>query len=78
MVSYYGYVDEHAGSGQATVDESGMLEAVINLTHLLQEYEVSFFYPYTTTLVELRLNREPSPPDPGQPNSLVGFWKAQD
>ena len=35
--------------------------AALDLTPLLRDAGVTFFYPHTTTLVELRLNREPMP-----------------
>ncbi len=33
----------------------------VNLSPLVDDEGVKFFYPFTTTLVELRLNREPLP-----------------
>ena len=38
--------------------------------------DIDFFFPYTTTLVEIRLNREPTPPfdpDDPQPMKLIRF-----
>jgi hypothetical protein len=56
---------------EATVAEEpagnvgGEWDAVLNLSHLLPAAgggtTPTLFYPFTTTLVELRLNREPSP-----------------
>ena len=36
-------------------------DAVIQFDATIGTKEVAFFYPYTTTLVELRMNREPMP-----------------
>jgi hypothetical protein len=30
---------------------------------MIRRRDFTFFYPFTTTLVELRLNREPLPPE---------------
>jgi hypothetical protein len=59
-----------ASSGSKLVDYHGhdaggdaFWDAVLDLTPLLRDSEVTFFYPHTTTLVEIRLNREPMPLD---------------
>lgn len=39
----------------------GRWQGVIDLTPLLQRPEFRLFYPFTTTLLELRLDREPMP-----------------
>lgn len=36
-------------------------DAEIDISELLQKSKIKFFYPYTTTFIELRLNREPCP-----------------
>jgi hypothetical protein len=33
--------------------------------------EIGFFYPFTTTLVEVKINREPFPFNPADSNKLV-------
>jgi hypothetical protein len=44
-------------------DEDGKWDARINLSKYLEQHpEIHFFQPFTTTLVELQLNREPMPP----------------
>jgi hypothetical protein len=42
-------------------EESLAWDARRNLTPWLREKKVKFFFPYTTTLVEIKLNREPMP-----------------
>jgi pimeloyl-ACP methyl ester carboxylesterase len=62
LVAYYGHDSETftaAGDEQA---EPGKWDAKVDLTPWLHDEEVKFFYPFTTTLVEIRLNREPMPP----------------
>ena len=46
-------------------------DACIDLTGLLRNEEVKFFFPYTTTLVEIKINREPMPLT--GPNDLLKF-----
>ncbi|NBD23752.1 hypothetical protein [Paenibacillus glycinis] len=41
--------------------KEGTWHARLDLSSLLGASDVKFFYPFTTTLVELRLNREPLP-----------------
>lgn len=54
IVAYHGLVDEK-------YDTEGTWNGALDLSGLLHNVEVKFFYPFTTTLVELRLNREPLP-----------------
>lgn len=59
FVGYHGYQAETIGDNQ----DQGKWDAKLDISQLLHEAaEVKFFYPFTTTLVELRLNREPLPP----------------
>jgi len=51
-VAYYGIGKEDAGEWDALLD----------LTPWLHDTDVSFFYPFTTTLIEVVVNREPMPP----------------
>ena len=58
LVAYYGadtetFKPEHAGGGK--------WDAQLDLTPGLRGAGVDFFYPFTTTLIELQLNREPMP-----------------
>lgn len=62
LVAYYGHDSETftaAGDEQA---EPGKWDAKIDLTPWLHDEKVKFFYPFTTTLIEISLNREPMPP----------------
>jgi pimeloyl-ACP methyl ester carboxylesterase len=62
LVAYHGYGSEtFRGSGEAEQDP-GVWDAQIDLTKYLADSKVEFFFPFTTTLVEIRLNREPMPP----------------
>jgi len=36
-------------------------DAALNISSLPADTGIKFFYPFTTTLIELRLNREPLP-----------------
>ncbi|ULL16015.1 alpha/beta hydrolase [Paenibacillus sp. H1-7] len=54
FVAYHGFTD-------GTYDADGVWHAALDLTSLLGDCKVKFFYPFTTTFVELRLNREPLP-----------------
>ena len=57
LVGYAGYGSQPAAKGVAEVDTAAQIE----LTDLLHDSQTKFFYPFTTTLVEIRLNREPLP-----------------
>ena len=60
LVAYHGY-----GSEKVTPDGKkyarGKWDAQVDLTPLLTDEKTNFFFPFTTTLIELRLNREPMP-----------------
>ena len=55
------------------IDRGGKWDASIDLSWLLDDKEITFFYPFTTTLLELRLNRDPMPLDPSQQSDLFRF-----
>lgn len=61
LVAYDGFYDESVRlyRGHESPEVQGEWSGVIDLSSL---EEISFFYPFTTTLVEIRLNREPQPP----------------
>ncbi|MEF3303409.1 esterase/lipase family protein [Paenibacillus sp. GYB003] len=61
LVAYHGIADEACDDGQTAYDTDGTWNASLDLSGLLGDNDVNFFYPFTTTLVELRLNREPLP-----------------
>ncbi len=58
LVGYHGYNSQAATT---TTREQGKWDAVIEFDPSLAEGEATFFFPYTTTLVEIRMNREPMP-----------------
>jgi Lipase (class 2) len=59
LVSYQGF----DSSDELTLPEreQDKWDAVIQFDATIGAKDVAFFYPYTTTLVEIRLNREPMP-----------------
>ena len=54
LVGYQGY-------GGADASGDGDWDAELDISSLADDVGVKFFFPFTTTLVELRLNREPLP-----------------
>ena len=72
LVGYYGY--RSSADVQTTPHDLNKWDAIIQFDPAIGSKEVQFFFPYTTTLIELRLNREPMP--------LTGinkvFWFLQD
>jgi hypothetical protein len=62
LVAYHGVGSERFTAAGGAREEDGVWDACIDLTSLLGDAQVKFFHPFTTTLVELRLNREPMPP----------------
>ena len=62
LVAYHGYGSETFTETGEHEREPGVWDAQIDLTRYLRDTDVKFFFPYTTTLVEIRLNREPLPP----------------
>ncbi|MFC4809424.1 esterase/lipase family protein [Paenibacillus sp. GCM10023250] len=60
LVAYSGCVSAATAAAEVHGNE-GTWQAELDLSSLLGEREVKFFYPFTTTLVELKLNREPLP-----------------
>jgi hypothetical protein len=58
LVGYHGY---NSQASTTTAREQGKWDAVIEFDPAIAGGEATFFYPYTTTLVEIRLNREPMP-----------------
>jgi pimeloyl-ACP methyl ester carboxylesterase len=62
LVAYHGAGSEAFKRSGVPTEEPGDWDAMIELSGFLRNTDVSFFFPYTTTLVEIRLNREPMPP----------------
>ncbi|MBW4492888.1 MAG: hypothetical protein KME26_07335 [Oscillatoria princeps RMCB-10] len=61
LVIYHGFIENKSGIEEEKISPSGMWIGEINLSELLKDGEKKFFYPFTTTLVELRFDREPTP-----------------
>lgn len=59
LVAYHGF--NSSPDLDETVREENKWNAVIEFESTIGGKKVQFFHPYTTTLVELRLNREPMP-----------------
>jgi pimeloyl-ACP methyl ester carboxylesterase len=64
LVGYHGVGSEtFSRGGQPAADAPpGAWDARMELTELLTDPDVQLFFPYTTTLLEIRINREPMPP----------------
>lgn len=64
LVAYHGVGSEvftRGGELKAGAEDDPAWDARLDITPLLNDDQVKFFFPYTTTLVEIRLNREPMP-----------------
>lgn len=69
FITYTGHGDDRSAKRN---NPSGRYAARINVTSMLTG-PVTLFYPLTTTLIDITLDREPQPLDPTQPNRLVYF-----
>ena len=58
LVGYQGFGSE---SDTAATARDGKWDAELDISALAGDANVKFFYPFTTTLVEIKLNREPLP-----------------
>lgn len=58
LVAYHGY---HSSSEFAAGGGKDKWDAVIEFDGSIGRKEVQFFFPFTTTMVELKMNREPMP-----------------
>jgi hypothetical protein len=61
LVGYHGVGSEKFPVGDEPPDEDGKWDACLSFTSAIGDEAVKFFYPFTTTLLELRINREPLP-----------------
>ncbi|HEX5972179.1 MAG TPA: hypothetical protein VFY85_09645 [Gemmatimonadaceae bacterium] len=71
MVGYHGVGSEKFPVGDAPPDTGGKWDACLSFSNVIGDEAVKFFYPFTTTLLELRLNREPLPLSGA--NRIAGF-----
>jgi pimeloyl-ACP methyl ester carboxylesterase len=60
LVGYHGFGSEKSTESPAAAKE-GKWDATLDLSSLADDTGIKFFYPFTTTLIELKLNREPLP-----------------
>jgi hypothetical protein len=51
----------------------GVYEGTVELDFHIGKDEITFFHPFTTTMIEIRLNREPLPPGRGIKNEVL-WW----
>ncbi len=61
LVGYHGFGSEKFDPEGNLQANPGPYDAVIDMTDVFQQTELRFFYPDTTTLVEIRMNRDPLP-----------------
>lgn len=61
LVGYTGFGSDRIGETSSGTTREGKWDGSLDLSQLLGDADVSFFYPFTTTLVEIRINREPLP-----------------
>ena len=61
LVGYHGLHSEKLDPDMMTMDADGVWDAQIELPLAFNQAGVKLFYPFTTTFVELRLNRDPMP-----------------
>jgi hypothetical protein len=62
LVGYYGEGGQKIDLAANHYDPDGKWDAEIEISEALRDRKVSLFYPFTTTLVQITLNREPLPP----------------
>ena len=71
LVGYHGVKSEKFTQGMKEMVVEGKWDAKIRL-ELDAKSEMKLFFPFTTTFVEIKLNRDPIPFGEG-PNKLVTF-----
>jgi pimeloyl-ACP methyl ester carboxylesterase len=60
LVGYQGFGSEKTADTAAHAG-AGKWDAALDISSLADDTGIKFFYPFTTTLIELKLNREPLP-----------------
>jgi hypothetical protein len=61
LVGYHGVNSEKLGADMKTVDLDGVWDAKIRLPLEIGDAGMRLFFPFTTTFVEIKLNRDPIP-----------------
>jgi hypothetical protein len=59
LVGYQGFGSEK--SPKTPESGGGKWDAALDISSLVDDKGIKFFYPFTTTLIEIKLNREPLP-----------------
>jgi hypothetical protein len=72
LVGYHGVKSERIWADGTGMNRDGVWDAEIELPKTFGDHEVKLFYPFTTTFVEVTLNRDPMPFDE-DPNRVCGF-----
>ncbi len=61
LVGYTGFGSDKLGDVSSGTSQGGKWDGELDLSSLVGDAQVKFFHPFTTTLVEIKLNREPLP-----------------
>ena len=75
LVTYHGHGSERVTKSLTATTRRGVWDAKIDLSDYVggDGDEFEFFYPFTTTFVEIRLNREPVPLSVAEKNFVCWF-----
>jgi pimeloyl-ACP methyl ester carboxylesterase len=76
LVAYHGVSSEKVSPNLTSVNADGKWDAKIDLSSYLEQPNFTFFYPFTTTFLEIRLNREPMPLNALEKNFVCWFGEA--
>ena len=75
-MAYHGYGSERVTPAGKPIADGGKWDAIIDLSENLGSPiggEHSFFQPYTTSLIEMKMNREPMPLEIGRVSTILTF-----
>jgi hypothetical protein len=61
VVAYHGYGSDKISADGMRINRSGKWDAEVNISDTLAKAQIDFFHPFTTTLIQIRMNREPLP-----------------
>lgn len=75
LVGYHGYGSEKTDTGMTKVNPEGKWDAKLDLSQIPSDEARHLFRPFMTTLVELKLNREPMPLSVDTKNDVCWFEK---
>jgi hypothetical protein len=73
LVAYHGVGGDTLRPHLSELDTDGTWDAALDLSALVDNADFKLFHPFTTTLIELRLNRDPLPLDVLTPKRLFSF-----